>query len=387
MKYLLVIDHIQGGGAERILLDYYNHLVACGQEAKIFTITGTVDGSKWTKGIEVCYGSSADEDNLQKKALQQLTVYRKFKSLVKEYQPDVIFSFLEKSNLLTSMVHSKATKVMTVHNVLSIQYTKVHNPAVRKMVYGMIRRAYNKCSRVVAVSKQVKDDLVASFGVEANNIHIINNYVDHDDIARKAKEAVGNYCFVTDKKYVLNIGRFSDQKAQWKLLKAFSLLTQRHDDARLVLVGAGENLAELEALRDNLQLGDKAVFLPFSLNPYKYMAKADLFALSSTFEGFPIVLAEVSSLRVPFVGSEKAVPEEMFADKAVWQQYIFKSENICDFSTTIHDDERQLSLLLEKGLYDATYRQQLLDQTSGWESHNDKEWQFKAYDEMINMKS
>ena len=55
----------------------------------------------------------------------------------------------------------------------------------------------------------------------------------------------------------------------------------------------------------------RTIFLPFNLNPYKYMAHADLFVLSSIFEGFPIVLAEVSSLRIPFVEfSRKAIPEK-----------------------------------------------------------------------------
>ena len=269
---------------------------------------------------------------------------------------------------------------MTVHNVLSIQYTKVRNPLVRGLVYRMIRKCYNKCPHVVAVSHQVKQDLVESFGVKTENVSVINNYVDRENIATKAKESIDNFIFEMDKKYILNIGRFSDQKAQWKLLKAFSLIAKDHPDSRLVLIGAGDYLDELKQLCNDLSLGEQVTFLPFSLNPYKYMAKADLFVLSSIFEGFPIVLAEVSSLRIPFVGSRKAVPEEMFADKDVWSQYIFNAENCRDMDTVIHDDERKLAKLLVRGLYDDTYRQTLLKQTEGWESHNDKTWQFKQYD-------
>ena len=41
---------------------------------------------------------------------------------------------------------------------------------------------YNKCNNVVAVSKQVKDDLIVSFGVRSENINVINNYVNSKDI-------------------------------------------------------------------------------------------------------------------------------------------------------------------------------------------------------------
>ena len=269
---------------------------------------------------------------------------------------------------------------MTVHNVLSIQYTKVHNPLVRRMVYRMIRKCYNHCPKVVAVSEQVRQDLISAFGVKAENITVINNYVNRKEIAINAKEAIDNYSFEGDKKYILNIGRFSDQKAQWKLLKAYSLIAKEHADSRLVLIGAGDNLEELKNLSHDLSLDKQVTFLPFSLNPYKYMAKADLFVLSSIFEGFPIVLAEVSSLRIPFVGSRKAVPEEMFADKTEWEHYIFNSSNCRDIDTDIHEDERALAHLIERGLYDEVYRKTLLQQTEGWESHNDKICQFEQYD-------
>lgn len=383
MKYILVIDHIKSGGAERILLDYYTHLVHSGTGVKIFVITGKRDDTKWIEGIDVTYGSYDDVDNVLLKTCQQFIAYRKFRNLVRGFDPDVIFSFLEKSNLLTSLVPSKAVKVMTVHNVLSIQYTKIHNDLMRKMVYGMIRLAYNHCSHVIAVSKQVKDDLISSFKVKRENIEIVNNYVDRWEIAKKAEEPIDNYLFEPDKKYILNVGRFSDQKAQWKLLKAYSLICKKHKESRLVLIGNGDNLKSLKKLSDELDIDRQVSFLPFSLNPYKYMAKADLFVLSSIFEGFPIVLAEVSSLRIPFVGSRKAIPEEMFKDKSKWEEYIFECENIHDVSSAIRKDEVELAKLLERGLYDPAYCQCLLEQTSAWESHNDKEHQFNEYDACV----
>lgn len=383
MKYILVIDHIRHGGAERILLDYYAHLVHLGMDVKIFVITGKSDETNLMTDGDVIYGSCDDVDNLLLKLCQQFIAYRRLQHLVREFRPDVIFSFLEKSNLLTFLVSSKAVKIMTVHNVLSIQYTKIHNDLIRKIVYVMIKLAYNRCSHIIAVSKQVKDDLVSSFKVKKENIEIINNYVDRGNIAIKAKEPIDNYLFESDKKYILNVGRFSDQKAQWKLLKAYSLISKKYKDSRLVLIGTGDNLNDLRKLSSELAIDHQVSFLPFSLNPYKYMAKIDLFALSSIFEGFPIVLAEVSSLRIPFVGSRKAIPVEMFTNMSKWEECTFECENVHDVSSTIHKDEVDLAKLLERGLYDPVFRQCLLDQTSKWESHNDKDYQFADYDACV----
>lgn len=81
--------------------------------------------------------------------------------------------------------------------------------------------------------------------------------------------------------------RFSEQKAQWKLLKAFSLYLNKGGwNVYLVLMGEGEYMEELKQLAKDLGVYSRTIFLPFNLNPYKYMAHADLFVLSSIFEGF-----------------------------------------------------------------------------------------------------
>ncbi len=386
MTYILIIDHIATGGAERILIDYYHYLEGKGHKPYVFVLSGHKGQSRWTDGVNVVYGADSDEDNLIRKSIQQIKLFFKLKRLVKKVSPDVMFSFLEKSNLLTSLIKTKAVKVMTVHNVLSIQYTKVRSDKVRTILYGMIRRMYNGCPNVVAVSKQVKDDLTTSFGVREQNVHVINNYVDRVGIRMKSEEAVDDYVFSDDVKYIMNVGRFSDQKAQWKLLKAFSLYVRNSkENVRLVLMGQGEYVDNLKGLAENLGIEDKTTFLPFSINPYKYMRHASLFVLSSIFEGFPIVLAEVSSLRIPFVGTRKAIPEEMFDNRDVWEDCIFDSTTLkADFTNEIHEDEERLAELLGKGIEDCDFRQRILTHTSGWEANNDKLTQFEMYDKFAN---
>lgn len=63
----------------------------------------------------------------------------------------------------------------------------------------MIKWAYNKCPNVIAVSKQVKDDLIYSFGVNEHNIHVINNYVDRRDIHEKSQQTINDFEFRNDK--------------------------------------------------------------------------------------------------------------------------------------------------------------------------------------------
>ena len=246
----------------------------------------------------------------------------------------------------------------------------------------MIQWAYNHCTNVITVSKQVKDDLIDSFKVKPENIRIINNYVDKKAIQVKAQENIDNYIFEKNIRYIINIGRFSDQKAQWKLLKAYKVaLDSGLQNTKLILMGHGEYTDELKQLTVDLSISENVDILPFNINPYKYMNKAHLFVLSSIFEGFPIVLAEASSLGIPFVGSRKSIPEEMFDDTLFWEQCIFDVSNKKkDFTTNINEDEQDLAKLLIKGIEDESFRQKIKEHTAKWELNNHKSQQFNLYD-------
>lgn len=84
-----------------------------------------------------------------------------------------------------------------------------------------------------------------------------------------------------------------------------------------------------------------------------------------------------------FVGTRKAIPEEMFDDKSVWEQCIFDSTTLqADFSTEIHDDERKLAKLIKRGVEDNSFRDLVLAHTLSWEKQNDKIVQFAEYDRL-----
>lgn len=127
MKIIFVIDHIKNGGAERILLEYYKHLYNNKHQIYIFCLNGHAMQSEWSTNIPVVYGVPDDENNLLIKFIRQIKFHFKLKKLVKEMNPDVVCSFLEKSNLQAVLLRTKAKKVLTVHNVISVQYEKIRN--------------------------------------------------------------------------------------------------------------------------------------------------------------------------------------------------------------------------------------------------------------------
>ncbi len=116
--------------------------------------------------------------------------------------------------------------------------------------------------------------------------------------------------------WFVTVGRFSTEKNQERLLRAFAKVALQRPEARLVLVGYGPLQDHLLAVRDRLGLGDK-VFLTGALrNPFAVLANSHCFVLSSNYEGQPMVLLEAALARLPIVSTRfasvaDALPEGM----------------------------------------------------------------------------
>lgn len=388
MKLLFVIDQIVHGGAERILVDYYHYLEERGVELRVFVLSGNKDQSVWSQGLNVHYAADEDSDGLIGKLKKSFGAIRQLRKLHEEFAPDAVFSFLEKSNVLASFLPDFSKKVFSVHNVLSIQYLKIKNGLVRSLWCRFLRNRYNSGKGIVlAVSEQVKEDLISSLGVDPSKIVVVNNRVNRLDIMRKSEELVTDFRFDENVRYVMNIGRFSNQKAQWKLIKAFSkVIINVNSPVELILMGSGENEMQLKELVDALSLNDKIHILPFNNNPYKYLRHGSLFVLSSLYEGFPIVVAESSAIGLPFVGSERSVPKEMFDSMDFRNQCVFNVENTDpNFSLNLDIDENRLSELLIRVLNDSDFKKDLFDHIRIWNEDNDVKFQFDSYSHLLGI--
>lgn len=380
-SYLLVIDRVRTGGAERILIDYYNYLIKCGCKVDIFVLYVDSTTSPWLKGLPVTYGNDREvEANLASRLSVHVRIYIRLIKILNAKKYDVIFSFLEKSNLITYLSNFKKIRhICTVHNVLSIQYLKIKNYYVRKLWCKSISFAYNsERTTLITVSEQVKNDLKFKFDVNEDKIHVINNYIDAGMLSTKSKENITEYFFESDTDYIINIGRLSDQKNQSSLLYAYAYYLKTRtvkSKVHLIIMGEGENEKSLKEIIKQLNLEKVVSIIDFQLNPYKFLAKCKLLVLSSKFEGFPIVIAEARSLNIPFCGTTHSIPEEMFSDTYTYDLCTFKNLNE-------QDGLDKFTRILNSVLLSNSFKDNLLSATSKWNDVNDKEHQFRLYCEI-----
>lgn len=194
--------------------------------------------------------------------------------------------------------------VCTVHINLST-HLKLTQPGVRSRAYArLLRAAFHSADHTVCVSQGVADDVVTNLGVSPERVSVIYNPVLLDRVRELAEEPVDHPWFQPGgPPVILGMGRLDAQKDFPSLLRAFSIVRQKKA-AKLAILGEGNERAQLEQLVEDLKI-DGDVWLPgFVENPYRYLKRAAVFAMSSRWEGLPLVLIEALALGVSVVSTD-----------------------------------------------------------------------------------
>jgi len=197
---------------------------------------------------------------------------------------------------------SGARIVVSEHSQLS-QAIGASRRGFRRRYPALIRRSYPRAAGIVAVSAAAADDLAATSGLARAALITIPNPIPADAAARMAEPLDHPWLRPGEPPVVLAVGRLHRVKDLPTLLRAVALLRERRP-ARLVVLGEGAERAGLEALAGRLGIADAVAFPGFAANPFAWMARARVLALSSRYEGFGNVLIEALACRLPIVASD-----------------------------------------------------------------------------------
>lgn len=221
--------------------------------------------------------------------------------------PDVVLSCGNKINLiavLASYIWKRPTRLMlTITNEI---YHRMEGARDRKLGPWLIKNLYARADKILTVSDGLKSDLAEMNGKLSAMAETIYPPMDVAKIASSIDEPVDHPWFgARDVPVVLAVGRLCKQKDFDTLIRAMAIVNQTRP-ARLAIMGPGapEEMSRLTAMADELGIMPKFEFLGLQHNPYKFMSRADCFALSSLWEGFGIVLAEALACGCPIVSTD-----------------------------------------------------------------------------------
>jgi len=160
-------------------------------------------------------------------------------------------------------------------------------------------RLYSRADKVICVSDFVLNDLAEGFGVPREKMVRIYNPVDSVRVTQLAGAAASPFFGVGPQ--LVAAGRLSKEKGFDLLLDAMSLVRQTLPHAQLTVLGDGPLRLDLEDQRARLGLGQAVRWVGTQSNPYPFFRHADLYVLTSRFEGLPNVVLEALALGTPVV--------------------------------------------------------------------------------------
>ena len=188
------------------------------------------------------------------------------------------------------------------HTVLTQQYASWGRRHGKTMAVTMAA-TYRFADTVAAVSKGAAIDLARLARIPASRVQVLNNpvpqYAQPHPEEIKAAESLWD---CPRGQRILTVGRFTQEKNHALLLRAFAKMPK--PGARLLFLGKGPDEIMLRALASELEIADSVIFPGFFPNPASFYATADLFVLSSDYEGLPTVLIEALSFGVPVVSTD-----------------------------------------------------------------------------------
>jgi glycosyltransferase involved in cell wall biosynthesis len=222
-------------------------------------------------------------------------------------RPAVLFSALEHANV--SAVFAGWLSGAKTHIVPTLHVPRTMDLRTRRgfkavILHRCIKWCYRRASALVCVSADLADDLVRVLNLDRRKVHVIYNPVIHAGIESMSREGLEHPWFAPGQPpVILAVGRLMEQKDHGTLLRAVSTL-RRTLDVRLVILGEGPERPRLEALVRSLGLESSVSMPGLVTNPYAYMARADLFVLSSAWEALPTVLIEALAVGAKVVSTD-----------------------------------------------------------------------------------
>ena len=302
-KICFLINSMRGGGAERVLSVLLENLSRFDRKLFLIVLEDKFD-YKIPSDIKIIKLFSNLQSNF-KKFFGIFLGTIKLKKIIKNNQIDIVMSFLERSNYINIL----AKILLSPHKVYINERcnpSECYSDKSLKSFFNLflVKKLYRRTDSIVVNSFGIKETLVKNFSINPKRIKVIYNLIDIEKIQDLSQASLAeNYQKIFQSPVVINIGGLIKEKGQEHLIKVFEKVKKNIPEAKLLILGEGELESYLKNLTRKLSLENDVLFLGWQENPFKFLAQAKIFVLSSLSEGFPNVLVEAMVCRTPVIST------------------------------------------------------------------------------------
>ena len=296
---LFITSNLGGGGAERAMVTILNHL-----DRSLFQLHLALFQKEGpfldllASDVSVYEIQPRPTDFVRRNWTRLLGI----QNLVQSIQPALIFSMLWQANAVTIIADMLWDyRAPIVINEQTAPRASLTYDSRRRAIWPLARRLYPRADEVVVISKGIGVELSQDVAIPAEKIHVIHNPVVITPQQLESENSTGHN---TSGAYtVVSVGRLVPLKNYPMLLHAIKL-ARREVDVELYILGDGPEKMNIQILAERLGIAPAVHLLGFVPNPHDFMARADLFVLTSKHEGFGNVLIEAMASGVPVVATD-----------------------------------------------------------------------------------
>jgi len=233
-----------------------------------------------------------------------ISASQRLSELIQKKEFNVILSHCHKENIILALSKlinpiNNAVYIGSFHRVDYYEKFKSFHKYPLRFVSKYI---YSFLDGIVVDSYTIKKEIEKTFFIEPEKIEVIYNFINIKEIRKKALDRLDNEeKEIFRKKVILNVSRLIKEKGHEYLIKAFKIVREKKKNTYLVILGEGEERANLEALIKELNLENTVYLLGYKSNPYKYMINSDIYVLTSSYEGFSRSTLEAQALGLPVI--------------------------------------------------------------------------------------
>lgn len=284
-KIMFHIHTLTKGGAERAVVNLAKELSDSGNDVTIVTSIKCDSEYEVPTGVKRIILTT--EDKLGNRFNRMFLLGLKLRKIVKTEKPDVVIAFISGSivRAVVATVYTPTKVIASVRNDPNYEYAGKVGSFIGKKILPLV----NGCVFQT-------EDAKAWFPTKLQNKSIV------------IKNAINPLFFTAKRdpvKYrIVTFGRLAHQKNQGLLIDAFCAVSKEIEDAELFIFGKGECYQALSSKITELNLNNKVHLMGETSKVLEELEKADIFVLSSDFEGMPNALMEAMAAGVPCISTD-----------------------------------------------------------------------------------